>query len=101
MLAGYFKPVFESILHSGARGYSKVYAEERLPFEPVKLDYRGFESRRAPKAYRQWIGLSFGTQKMTHTNLCARTLRSGIRYHLAKGEALRRISRSNARACLA
>ena len=46
-LQGYFKPVFESILHSGARGYSKVYAEEHLLLEPVKLDIRGFESRRA------------------------------------------------------
>ena len=46
-LQGYFKPVFESILHGGARGCSKVYAEEHLLLEPVKLDIRGFESRRA------------------------------------------------------
>ena len=30
--------------------------EERLHYEPVKLSFRGFESRRARKAYRQWFG---------------------------------------------
>ena len=34
----------------------KCMPEERLLLEPVKLVFRGFESRRAPKAYRQWIG---------------------------------------------
>ena len=29
-LQGYFKRVFESILHSGARGCSKVYARRAL-----------------------------------------------------------------------
>ena len=33
--------VFESILHSGARGYSKVYAEERLLPEPFMLFFAG------------------------------------------------------------
>ena len=41
----------------------KCMPEERLHPEPVKLSFRGFESRRAPKAYRQRFGLSFGTQK--------------------------------------
>ena len=29
-LQGYFKPVFESFFHCGARGYSKVYARRPL-----------------------------------------------------------------------
>ena len=70
-LQGYFKPVFESILHSGARGYSKVYAEEHLLLEPVKLDFRGFESRRMQKHIASGLVLSFGTQKRTvHEIVC-------------------------------
>lgn len=34
----------------------KCMPEERLHPEPVKLSIRGFESHRAPKAYRQRIG---------------------------------------------
>ena len=45
-LQGYLGLVFELILHSGARGYSKVYAEEYLHLEPVGLSIRGFESHR-------------------------------------------------------
>ena len=61
------------ILHSGARGYSKVYARRTLaPLVWKTL----FSWVRIPPyaiiAYRQWFGLSFGTQKMTRTISCAR-----------------------------
>ena len=72
-LQGYFKPVFESILHSGARGCSKVYARRTLA--PWACQARYSWVRIPPYAiiaYRQWFGLSFGTQKMTRTNSCAR-----------------------------
>ena len=39
--------------------------EERLHVEPVKLDIRGFESRRTLKAYRQRIGFVLRDAKST------------------------------------
>ena len=72
-LQSYFKRVFESILHSGARGYSKVYARRILALWACQARYSWV---RIPPyaiiAYRQWFGLSFGTQKMTRTISCAR-----------------------------
>ena len=50
----------------------KCMPEERLHLEPVKLDFRGFESRRMQKHIASGLDLSFGTQKMTRTNSCAR-----------------------------
>ena len=41
--------------------------EERLHSEPVKLSFRGFESRRAPKAYRQWFGFVLRDARRRHT----------------------------------
>ena len=66
-LQGYFTRVFESILHSGAQGYSKVYARRTFAFWAVKLSFRGFESRRAPKANRQWIGFVLRDARKRHT----------------------------------
>ena len=48
----------------------KCMPEERLLLEPVKLSFRGFESRRAPKAYRQWIGAVLRDAKTAHLTVC-------------------------------
>ena len=49
----------------------KCMPEERLHSEPVKLSFRGFESRRAPKAYRQWFGFVLRDAKRTvHLTVC-------------------------------
>ena len=49
----------------------KCMPEERLLLEPVKLVFRGFESRRAPKAYRQWFGFVLRDAKRTvHEIVC-------------------------------
>lgn len=72
-LQGYFKPVFESILHSGARGYSKVYAGRTLA--PWACQARYSRVRIPPcvaKRIASGLVLSFGTQKMTRTISCAR-----------------------------
>ena len=51
----------------------KCMPEEHLLLEPVKLDFRGFESRRMQKHIASGLeDLSFGTQKMTRTISCAR-----------------------------
>ena len=34
---------------------------------PVKLSFRGFESRRAPKAYRQWFGFVLRDARRRYT----------------------------------
>ena len=61
--------------------------EEPLHLEPVKLDIRGFESRRALKACRQVAleDLSFGTQQKRYTKSCARTFL--FRHSLSFGKA--------------
>ena len=80
----------------------KCMPEEHLHLEPVKLDFRGFESRRMQKHIASGLeDLSFGTQKERYTKSCARTFFSDIRYHSAKREALWCISQSNAKASLA
>ena len=49
--------------------------EERLLLESVKLVIRGFESRRAPKAYRQWFGFVLRDAKRTvHLTVCENVL---------------------------
>ena len=49
----------------------KCMPEEFLLLEPFKLDDRGFESRRTPKAYRQWIGFVLRDAKRTvHEIVC-------------------------------
>ena len=49
----------------------KCMPEEHLLLEHVKLDIRGFESRRAPKAYRQWFGFVLRDAKRTvHEIVC-------------------------------
>ena len=45
----------------------KCMPEERLLFEPVQLGFRGFESRRAPKAYRQWFGFVLRDARRRYT----------------------------------
>ena len=45
----------------------KCMPEERLHSEPVKLSFRGFESRRAPKAYRQWFGFVLRDARRRYT----------------------------------
>ena len=63
--------------------------EERLRHEPVKLDFRGFESRRMQKHIASGLeDLSFGTQKELYTQAQLDRVRnvfySEIRYHSAK-----------------
>lgn len=49
----------------------KCMPEEHLLLEPVKLDFRGFESRRMQKHIASGLVLSFGTQKRTvHEIVC-------------------------------
>ena len=71
-LQGYFKRVFESILHSGARGYSKVYARRTLA--PRACQARYSRVRIPPcvaKRIASGLVLSFGTQKRTvHEIVC-------------------------------
>lgn len=76
--------------------------EEFLLLEPVKLDFRGFESRRMQKHIASGLeDLSFGTQKNGTRNRVRERFYSDIRYHSAKREVLRYISQSNAKASLA
>ena len=80
----------------------KCMPEEHLHFEPVKLDFRGFESRRMQKHIASGLeDLSFGTQKNGTRNRVRERFYSDIRYHSAKREVLRHISQSNAKASLA
>ena len=51
----------------------KCMPEEHLRFEPVKLDFCGFESRRMRMHIASGLVLSFGTQKERYTKSCART----------------------------
>ena len=84
----------------------KCMPEEHLLLEPVKLDFRGFESRRMQKHIASGLeDLSFGTQKERYTQAQLDRVRerfySDIRYHSAKREVLRHISQSNAKVSLA
>ena len=45
----------------------KCMPEERLLFEPVQLGFRGFESRRALKAYRQRFGFVLRDARRRYT----------------------------------
>ena len=76
--------------------------EERLLLEPVKLDIRGFESRRALQNVSPvaWFCPS-GRKKNGTRNRVRERFYSDIRYHSAKREVLRNISQSNAKASLA
>ena len=80
----------------------KCMPEERLRLEPVKLVFRGFESRRAPKSVSpvDWICPS-GRKKNSTLNCVREHLYSEIRYHSAKRETPWRIFRSNAKVSLA
>ena len=79
----------------------KCMPEERLHTEPVKLDMRGFKSRRASKDVSPvGLVLSFGTQKMVHEIVSDNIFYFYIRYHSAKREVLRYISQSNANGAL-
>ena len=100
-LQGYFKPVFELILHSGAPGYSKVYARSALA--AVSLfgsDFAGSNPAVRQKRIASGLVLSFGTQNGT-LNCVQERFYSEIRYHSAKREMPRQFSRRNAKACLA
>ena len=82
----------------------KCMPEEFLLLEPVKLDIRGFESRRAPKAYRQWFGFVLRDARRRYTEDPFRVRErfySEICYHSAKRETPWRIFRSNAKVSLA
>lgn len=79
-----------------------MYAEEHLLLEPVKLDIRGFESRRALQNVSPvaWFCPS-GRKKNGTRNRVRERFYSDGRYHSAKREVLRNISQSNAKASLA
>jgi hypothetical protein len=63
-LQGTFKPVFEMILHSGAQGYSKVYARRILaPLSLFSSDFAGSNPAVRPKRIASGLDLSFGTQE--------------------------------------
>ena len=76
--------------------------EEFLLLEPVKLDIRGFESRRALQNVSpvDWKNCPFGRKNGTRNRVRERFY-SDIRYHSAKREALWHISQSNAKVSLA
>ena len=80
----------------------KCMPEERLHLEPVKLDIRGFESRRALQNVSPVVWFVLRDAKRTvHEIVCENVFYSDIRYHSAKREALWCISQSNAKASLA
>lgn len=103
-LQGYFKLVFESILHSGARGCSEVYARRTLALWACKALFSRVRIPPCAKSVSPvvWICPS-GRKKTVHGRplSCARTFYSKICYHSAKRETPWRIFRSNAKACLA
>ena len=80
----------------------KCMPEEHLLLEPVKLDIRGFESRRALQNVSpvDWFCPS-GHKKNGTRNRVRERFYSDIRYHSAKREVIRYILRSNAKASLA
>ena len=80
----------------------KCMPEEFLLLEPVKLDIRGFESRRALQNVSpvDWFCPS-GRKKNGTRNRVRERFYSDIRYHSAKREVLRHISQSNAKVSLA
>ena len=80
----------------------KCMPEEHLLLEPVKLDIRGFESRRALQNVSpvDWFCPS-GRQKNGTRHRVRERFYSDIRYHSAKREVLRHISQSNAKVSLA
>ena len=75
----------------------KCMPEEHLHLEPVKLDIRGFESRRALQNVSpvDWFCPS-GRKKERYTKSCARTFLFRIRYHSAKREISRRAMQKRA-----
>ena len=80
----------------------KCMPEERLLLEPVKLDIRGFESRRALQNVSpvDWFCPS-GRKKERYTKSCARTFLIWHSLSFGKARVLRYISQSNAKASLA
>ena len=63
-LQGYFKLVFELILHSGARGCSEVYARRILaPLSLFSSDFAGSNPAVRQKRIASGLDLSFGTQE--------------------------------------
>ena len=75
------------ILHSGARGYSKVYARRILA--PRACQARYSRVRIPPcvaKRIASGLVLSFGTQKNGTRNRVRERFYSDIRYHSAKRE---------------
>jgi hypothetical protein len=63
-LQGTFKPVFEMILHSGARGCSEVYARRILaPLSLFSSDFAGSNPAVRQKRIASGLDLSFGTQE--------------------------------------
>ena len=81
----------------------KCMPEEHLHLEPTKLSIRGFESRRALKNVSPvvWKICPSGRKKNGTRNRVRERFYSDIRYHSAKREVLRHISKSNAKASLA
>jgi len=101
-LQGTFKPVFETILHSGAPGYSKVYARRILaPLSLFSSDFAGSNPAVRPKRIASGLDLSFGTQREYAEFSSVYKTSFMIRYHSAKREMPRQISQSNAKASLA
>ena len=95
--------MFESFLHRGARGDSKVYVGRTLAFWAFKARYSRVRiPPYATIAYRQWFGnfvlrdAKNGTRNRVQERFCF-----DHRYHSAKREALWYISQSNAKASLA
>ena len=86
------------------RMFRSVCQKNACYCEPVKLSFRGFESRRAPKAYRQWFGFVLRDARRRYTEDPFRVRErfySEICYHSAKRETPWRIFRRNAKVCLA
>ena len=83
------------------RMFQSVCQKNPCSFEPVQLGFRGFESRRAPKAYRQWFGFVLRDARRQYAEGKLPCYGNKIRYHSAKREMPRHISRRNAKASLA
>ena len=66
-LQGGSRAVFCSTSPRCTRMFRSVCQKNACSFEPVKLSFRGFESRRAPKAYRQWFGFVLRDARRRYT----------------------------------
>ena len=102
MLARLLRVSARKIIHNGARGYSKVYVISSCA--SLLSSYFAGSNPAVCESISPvvWKLCPSGQPKRTvHELVCERTFFcSGIRYHSAKGEELRQISRSNAKRAL-